>query len=226
MIAVRETGLVYRNPRPELRSKHTWHPTIVRFDDGEMLVTFDIAEADVALDYRTYATHSTDAGASWTDPERVVPDPPGRPTTQSVRTNLMSDGSVVAMGGLMYRDDPEESVVNVPSLGYTEMELILTRSQRPRPHLEPDRAIDPPLVGPAFEVCHSITELRDGRWVWPCSTWMGWDGDAPNGMNAILLVSEDQGSDVAHVHHRVRPLGRAASSTGSSTSSSSPTAAG
>src|SRR5258705_13825461 len=52
MITVRETGLVYRNPRPELRSRHTWHPTIVRFDDGEMLVTFDIAEADVALDYR------------------------------------------------------------------------------------------------------------------------------------------------------------------------------
>ena len=54
MIAIRETGLVYRNPRPELRSRHTWHPTIVRFDDGELLVTFDIAEADVALDYRTY----------------------------------------------------------------------------------------------------------------------------------------------------------------------------
>ena len=48
-------------------------------------------------------------------------------------------------------------------------------------------------MGPAFEVCHSIVELRDGRWVWPTSTWMGWDGDAPNGMNAILLVSEDQG---------------------------------
>ena len=27
MIAIRETGLVYRNPRPELRSRHTWHPT-------------------------------------------------------------------------------------------------------------------------------------------------------------------------------------------------------
>ena len=34
----------------------------------------------------------------------------------------MSDGSVVAMGGLMYRDDPERSVVNVPRLGYTEMD--------------------------------------------------------------------------------------------------------
>jgi hypothetical protein len=193
MITVRETGLVYRNPRPELRSRHTWHPTIVRFDDGEMLVTFDIADADVALDYRTYATHSTDAGATWTPPERVVPDPPGRPTTQSVRSNLMADGSVVAMGALMYRDDPEKSVVNVPSLGYTEMELILTRSQDRGHTWSPIERIAPPLEGPAFEVCHSITELSDGRWVWPCSTWMGWDGDAPNGMNAILLVSEDKG---------------------------------
>ena len=79
-----------------------------------------------------------------------MPDPPGRPTTQSVRSNLMSDGSVVAMGALMYRDDPEKSVVNVPSLGYTEMELILTRSQRPRPHLEPDRADRSAARGPGL----------------------------------------------------------------------------
>ena len=129
MIDVRETGLVYRNPRPELRSRHTWHPTVVRFDDGEMLVTFDIAEADVALDYRTYATHSTDSGATWSAPTRVFADPPGRPTTHSVRSARVADGSVVAMGALMYRDDPEKSVVNVPTLGYTEMELIITRSQ-------------------------------------------------------------------------------------------------
>ena len=53
--------------------------------------------------------------------------------------------------------------------------------------------IDPPLVGPAFEMCHSLVEVRDGRWLAPTSTWMGWDGDAPNGMNAVLLVSHDQG---------------------------------
>ena len=98
MITVRETGLVYRNPRPELRSRHTWHPTIVRFDDGEMLVTFDIAEADVALDYRTYATHSTDAGATWSAPERVVarparpPDDPVGPHQPDVRRLGRRDG--------------------------------------------------------------------------------------------------------------------------------------
>jgi hypothetical protein len=193
MIAVRETGLVYRNPRPELRSRHTWHPTVVRFDDGELLVTFDIAEADVALDYRTHHTHSTDGGASWSAPQRVLPDPPGRPTTHSVRSSGLRDGTVVAMGALMYRDDSEASVVNVPTLGYTEMELILTRSTDRGRTWSPAERIEPPLVGPAFEVCHSVTELRDGRWVWPTSTWMGWDGDAPNGMNGILLVSEDRG---------------------------------
>jgi hypothetical protein len=193
MIEVRDTGIVYRNPRPELRSRHTWHPTIVRFDDGELLVTFDIAEADVALDYRTYATHSIDRGATWSAPTRLFTDPPGRPSTHSVRTARVADGSVVAIGALMYRDDPDKSVVNVPTLGYTEMELLLLRSHD-RGHTWGDiERIEPPLVGPAFEVCHAIVELRDGRWVWPASTWMGWDGDAPNGMNAILLVSEDQG---------------------------------
>ena len=74
----------------------------------------------------------------------------------------MSDGSVVAMGALMYRDDPEKSVVNVPSLGYTEMELIITRSQDRGHTWSPIERVDPPLEGPAFEVCHSITELSDG----------------------------------------------------------------
>ena len=54
--------------------------------------------------------------------------------------------------------------------------------------------MDPPLVGPAFEVCHHVVDLGDGRWLAPTATWKGWDGEAPNGMQAIALVSRDQGS--------------------------------
>jgi hypothetical protein len=66
MIAVRDSGLVYRNPRPELRSHHAWHPSLTRFDDGELVCVFDGASADQALDYRSFVTRSTDSGATWT----------------------------------------------------------------------------------------------------------------------------------------------------------------
>jgi hypothetical protein len=55
------------------------------------------------------------------------------------------------------------------------------------------RTLEPPLVGPAFETCHSVIELADGRWLYPTATWKGWHGDAPNGMKAIALVSLDRG---------------------------------
>ncbi|MCY2968208.1 MAG: sialidase family protein, partial [Planctomycetota bacterium] len=55
------------------------------------------------------------------------------------------------------------------------------------------RRIDPPIAGPSFEICHRIVELTDGRWLAPTSTWKGWDGSAPNGMQAIALVSHDRG---------------------------------
>ncbi len=195
MIEVVDSGLVYRNPRPELHSRQTWHPTIVRFDDGEWLCTFDIAEADVSHDYRTYAARSTDDGRTWSPVTRVFADPPGRPTTHSVRIARVSGGpgEMVAFGGLTFRDDPEGHLINLPSLGYVEMDLITLRSHdRGRTWEGPTKVI-PPLVGPSFEVCHSIVELRDGRWIAPTSTWMGWNGDAPNGMNAMFLVSEDRG---------------------------------
>jgi hypothetical protein len=54
--------------------------------------------------------------------------------------------------------------------------------------------IAPPLVGPAFEVCHSILELADGRLLFPTQTWSDWDGRAPHGMKAIALVSHDRGA--------------------------------
>ena len=68
----------------------------------------------------------------------------------------MSNGEVVGFGGLMYRDDPEKSVVNVPTLGYTEMKLFLVRSRdRGRSWLDSEwihslrgaRVRDVPLAG-------------------------------------------------------------------------------
>ena len=227
MIQVVDSGLVYRNPRPELRSRHTWHPTIVRFDDGEWLCTFDIGDADVALDYRTYKSRSSDDGRTWSPPERVFADPPGRPTTHSVRISRISDGpdELVAFGGLMLprrsrgphhqRADPR-----VRRHGPDPAPQPRPRAHLGRPHNGRAAAGGPGLGGLPRDRRAPGRPLGRPH----VSTWMGWNGETPNGMKALSLVSHDQGRTWPDVRRRVRPLGREQDPLGAVASSSSRTA--
>ena len=193
MIQIAAGGVVYRNPKPYLRAIHTWHPTLVRLDDGGLLAGFDLGQAAEALDYCTYLSRSADEGLTWSPPTRVFQDTASRPTSHTVRLGRMADGEIVACGGRFYRDDPDKGILNHANLGYYPMDMILLRSRDGGRSWSPPETIQPPLVGPGFEVCHRVLELRDGRWLLPVSTWRGWDGAAPNGMRAIALVSHDRG---------------------------------
>lgn len=100
---------------------------------------------------------------------------------------------LVGLGCRMYRDDPELGYINPETFGHSPTDLFLIRSiDGGRSWSEP-QFIDPPLVGPAWETCHPIVELANGCWLAPMGTWKGWDGDAPNGMKSISLVSYDKG---------------------------------
>ena len=80
------------------------------------------------------------------------------------------------------------SSTSIPAVAAT----IITSADRGQTWSAP-RTIQPSLVGPAFEMCHAIVELPDGRWLAPTSTWRGWNGDAPNGMQCVAVVSHDRG---------------------------------
>lgn len=193
MIKTVGSGNVYRNPKPHLRAIHAWHPSLVRLPDGELVATFDLGQGVESFDYHTCLARSTDGGQTWSEPQPIFRDPVRRPSTHTIRVGAVADGTLVGFGIRAYRDDPEEGIINRANLGYVESDMFLLRSHDRGVTWEGPQVVTPPLNGPAFEMCHRVIELADGRWLFPTSTWKDWNGEAPHGMQAIALVSHDRG---------------------------------
>lgn len=193
LIKVGPAGIVYSNPKPYLRSIVAYHPSLVPLDSKEYLATFDLGEAVESLNYHTVAARTLDGGETWTLERRLIEAPP-HATTHTIRTSRLSDGTVVGFGALHHRIDPEAGLVNRETFGFVPVDLITVRSSDGGRSWEPPQKIEPPLVGPAWEVCHPIVELKCGRWLAPTATWRGWKGENPSGEQAVVLVSDDQGT--------------------------------
>ena len=187
-----DTGLVYANPKPHLYTRHAFHPTLVDLGGGELLCGHDVGAAVEALDYRTYLARSRDGGATWEPEGPLLPDGYVDGYTHSVRLSA-AGGGLVGFGALHRREDPAEGIVNHATLGMVPMNLILVRSDDRGASWSEPEIIDTPLTGPAFEICHAMVELPDGRWLAPTATWAGWDGARPEGAKTVVLISADRG---------------------------------
>jgi len=185
-------GVVWENPKPYLCSRQAMHPTLVSLGGDEYFCAFDIGQAPESLDYRTYKARSVDDGGSWDFEGRLVPGETERPSTHSIRVSRFGE-ELIGFGHRAWRDNPNEGVLSRENLGYVPMDLVLVRSGDGGRTFSTMEVIEPPLVGPGFEVCHSVVELAGGRWLAPTSTWRGWDGDLPNGEKGLVLISDDQG---------------------------------
>lgn len=196
MISVRSSGVVYRNPQPEVFARHAWHPSLVRLGAGRWLCTFDIGQAPESHDYLTHVSHSDDDGRSWSAPRPLAPA--GRPprATHSIRVARLRSGDLLGAGARFVRSDPAQGLINHPGIGYTDVELVTTVSTDGGATWSPLTVVAPPIQAPAFETCHAPYELADGTLIWPTSTWLGWDGvddPAGPGMQAVCFVSTDGG---------------------------------
>lgn len=193
MIQVLDSGLVFRSPESDSPRRHTWHPTVVVLESGEMLAAFDVAPHAESLDYATFISRSSDEGRTWSPAKRLFQDPVQGRVTSFVRIARVGPHELVATGARTYRQPGDTSLVNRNTLGFVPVDLIMLRSNDDGQTWTGPVVIDPPLEGPSFEICHTVIVLRDGRWLWPTATWKDWDGVAMNGMKAIALVSTDRG---------------------------------
>jgi hypothetical protein len=194
-ITIENTGLVYRNPIPHVRSVHAYFPSVACLDNGDMLATVVLGEAFEAANLRTHLCRSTDGGETWVHEGPLYPGTDDRLTSDACRITPLPDGGAVAFMVRHGRDDyPNEGLSNADTLGFVPTELLLLRTSDGGISWSGPSTLTPPLVGPSFELCSPITVLSDGRWVLPTSTWPGWDGDCPNGIRMIGMVSHDQGA--------------------------------
>ena len=188
------TGLIYRNPKPHVFSKQAYFPSVAVLANGEMLASFAIGEAFEAANSDTYIVHSKDMGESWSEPVTLLEKDDKSLVSNYARIAVMPDGSVMANIVRCHRESyQDEGLANPENIGFVPTDLTVIRSKDfgytwGNPYL-----IDPPLVGPSFEMCSPIVPLSNGRLLWPTSTWRGWDGYCPNGMKMVALVSQDNG---------------------------------
>jgi hypothetical protein len=99
---------------------------------------------------------------------------------------------MVGFGGF-YRRTVEQDLVNRETFGLVPVDLFTVRSTDDGRSWTGPMQINPPLVGPSWEICHPIVELGDGSWIAPTSTWRNWDGSDYPGDQAVVLISADRG---------------------------------
>jgi hypothetical protein len=159
--------------------------------NSEFLATFDIGQAVESFDYHTVVARSIDRGETWEFEGPLLKDLPPS-TTHSVRTSRSADGSIIGFGGF-YRRTFEEDLVNRQTFGLVPVDLFTVSSTDGGRTWTSPRMVEPALIGPSWEICHSIVETSDGRWIAPTSTWRSWDGNDYPGDRAVALISDNRG---------------------------------
>lgn len=190
-ITIERTGLVYRNPKPHVRSVVAYHPSLTFLGEKGYVATFDVGQAVESYDYHTIVARSADA-ENWTVEGPLLHGSLPASTTHTIRTSRLADGSLVGYGGFFHREAAEE-LVNRDTFGLVPVDPFIVRSFDDGHSWTEPNLIATPLVGPSWEICHPIVELKDGRWLAPTSTWRDWQAEGYLGDQAVVLISDDCG---------------------------------
>ncbi|MDD5704503.1 MAG: sialidase family protein [Kiritimatiellae bacterium] len=192
-IVIEDSALIFRNPKPHVRSLHAYFPSLVRLRDNSLVAAFDLGSAFEAVDVRSFTARSRDGGVTWSEPEPLVRFPDNPPVSTTCRIGRAKDGTLVGFGAIFNRSRTGEGLVNPQTMGFVPMKLFLTQSRDEGRTWSKPRIVKPGLGAAAYEVCSQILDCGKGRWLAPTSTWKGWNGEDPVGMKAVVLRSDDGG---------------------------------
>jgi sialidase-1 len=192
-IKLLSTGIIYSNPKPYLKSVHAYFPSVVSLGDGELLCSMVLGEAFESINCRAYLARSLDNGQSWQLQGRLTELCETALVSEYCRITAVDDHEVVAWVFKYDRSKKDYGLTNPGNMGFVPTEMKIYRSKDKGSTWHGPEAIVSDIEGPCFELCCPITQLSDGRWLAPTSTWRDWQGFCPQGMRSVNLVSYDKG---------------------------------
>ena len=190
---VLERVILYTNPIPHLRSRNGYFPGVAALPNGELLALFTRGEAFESADSTTVVSRSRDQGRTWEFEGPLSAAKPGRADSDYMKTTMLPDGRILAMGYRFHRDDPDQPLVNVATNGIRSGEIITAFSSdlghtwtRPEPVPVPFREL--------IEVSGPALALQNGDLLAGGGLFMPWEGGLTDGQQkGVLLRSRDGG---------------------------------
>jgi hypothetical protein len=193
-IKIADTGIVYRNPAPNIHSRHAFFPSVAEMPGGELIVSMDIGSAMENADVRSYLCRSSEGGKTWTEPTRITEiEPAGETVSTSFRMSRTRNGDLLGVVTYFKRKNPDDGLANPKTDGFVETEFAFVRSTDGGATWSEPASISPPIGWNSFETCSPILDTGEGRFLLPTALWKNWEGENPHGMKAVSFISEDEG---------------------------------
>ncbi len=194
MLEVIESGVLYRNPHPDLRAVHACFPMCLQLSAEELICVYRHGSAFASVDGRIAKLRSRDAGRTWVDEGLAWDDPPAQAhyCYRGPGLTRLADGRLLMVASRWDRSDPDRTMYNPATEGYLPCDIVMFASE------DQGRTWSPPwVVGlpPGLVANNSgpAIELPGGRLVLPVESWKAYDDPEPPPQRALALFSEDGG---------------------------------
>lgn len=186
-------SVIYENPLPQLRSRHSLFPNLCELDNGTILACHSISEAFESVDGTSYLSISNDGGFTFNDPVPMFPGIAAKlKRSDTCKITRLNDGRLLAFGYAFNRSNPELPIGNPKTGGLLDNCIFISFSKDNGATWSQWQIIDTSW-GPHAEASAPITVLNDGSWVTPITGFCKWDGTRTGRNCGRILRSDDHG---------------------------------
>lgn len=188
-------SVIYENPLPQLRSRHSIFPNLCEMPDGTLLACHSISEAFESVDGTSYLSRSHDGGRTFTKPEKMfVKSPDYAVFSDTCKVTRLQDGRLAALGYAFDRTNPDLPIGNPETGGLLENIIFISFSEDNGRTWSQWQILDCSW-GRHVEVSAPLTVLKSGAWVTPITGFSAWDGTKTGPTCGRILRSDDGGQN-------------------------------